>query len=318
MIPDNLAEPNVINALSQSGVGWVRLTLFWGFTENKPGVFNWQHFDKAMNALAAAHINAFVTLDGPVPCWALASQSGGAACTAPQWVAPPPDLWAKFVTAAVQRYKGQVKYWELWNEPDRDITAPDSTTRLTEYRDKVLIPGAQAIRQADPNAYVVGPTFAANILGNTNSGPNLQAALSLLFTGDAGTYVDVISLHSYSPDTALGKIASARTALDAIGLRNKPVWITEDGVISPNTASDPSGEQGQAAFLKKEVQQTLVPSGADKVFWFALTDSRTSTTSEIHKDHFGLVNNQDYETYNWTPRPSYTQMQKIAQNACPQ
>ena len=30
----------------------------------------------------------------------------------------PQNLWAQFVKQTVTHYKGQVRYWEIWNEPD--------------------------------------------------------------------------------------------------------------------------------------------------------------------------------------------------------
>ncbi|MGB9144398.1 MAG: beta-galactosidase [Acidobacteriaceae bacterium] len=314
VVLQSLETPNIIAALQQSGAQWVRIKLPWAETEPRRGVFDWSASDGALNSLQAANINVLVILDGPVPCWAVPGVTG---CAFPYNSSVPAEQWAGFVTAAVTRYSNKVHYWEIWNEPNLttylDITDPRQ--RLITYRDNILAPAAQSIRQVDPTANLVGPAFGMTDLGgDALPNPELQAALSLVLSGSSASNLDIISLHSYYPETAYQKAAAAHLAMKSAGIPNRPVWITEDGadLTSFPPSTDPEGER--AAFLASEINTTLVSGGADKLFWFGLLDAETSAGT--HLNNYGLIDNLNYTTYPWTPRESYTVLQTIIKNGC--
>ncbi len=310
-----LQSPELVSALQQSGAGWIRISLNWGWIERQPGKFDWQAVDNGLSTLRAAHINALITLYGPVPCWALPTTQADI-CISPKFTVPPMEAWVDFVTTAVKRYKGQVDYWEIWNEPDliQALDVKDPTQRLIQYRDNILIPASQAVHQQDPNAKVVGPAFAAIPSGYTAKGPQLEAALSLVLKAAAANVIDVVSLHSYSPVSLLAKVSSARTAMSASGMADTPIWITEigDGASASNTLVDYQNQQAQV--LSTSLSDATSVGGPQKVFWFALTDS--ADIAGNHTNHFGLISNEDYKTYAWTPRASFVTLQTKIQSAC--
>lgn len=309
-----LESDNVMTALRNTGVAWIRINMYWAWTEREKGQFDWKDSDEAIARLQAAHINALITISGPVPCWALSS-SGSGPCTKPQWTPPPGGEWSAYVAEVVKRYSRWVHYWEIWNEPDLiyDTGIADPKQRLVRYRDDILIPAAATVHRVDPNAKVVAPAFAAVPSGQTGPGPELEQALITTLSGSAASDVDIISLHSYFPESAENKAASARSALHRAGLGNKPIWITEDGIgtDTPSQLKDPKFNAGnQASFLSQEISGALESRAVQKIFWFALTDSMG------HSNDYGLVGNRDYSTFSWTPRPAYTQLQKLAAGQC--
>ncbi len=318
---DALASDNVIAALVKSGAGWVRISMYWGWIERAPGQFNWKAVDVGLNRLQAAQINALVTLAGPVPCWALDTTTG-AKCNSPRQTIPPVKPWVDFVTAAVSRYSKQVHYWEVWNEPDLiySVDLDDPHERLTQYRDNILIPGAQAIHKADPAANVVGPALAAIPSGHTAVGTDLRNAFSTVMKGAGASNVDIVSIHSYFPDTVAAKVSALRDAMRAAGMGTKPIWITEVGLKTEALGGNEArmgvkhAESRQAQFLQDEVGQALSNGSGSKVFWFALTDSANKDGE--HSNHFGLINNSDYKSFSWQPRPAYSGLQQMIQSAC--
>src|SRR5690606_15981375 len=60
----------------------------------------------------------------------------------------PGNPWASFVYAAVERYRGHVHVWEVWNEPDLSMFWSGS---VADYA-RLLKVAYLAAHQADPNA----------------------------------------------------------------------------------------------------------------------------------------------------------------------
>ena len=328
---DALNSPSFVSAITQSGTGWIRISLFWGFIEQQRGVFKWPAAaDRGLAILQAEHVNVLLTVSGPVPCWALQSNSSHP-CTNPRETIPSSGPWADFVRAAVTRYGNKVHYWEIWNEPDlhNGLDTPDNRQRLIDYRDDILIPGAVAIHAADPTAKVVAPAFATNGAWGTAPGPNLAQALKVVLEGAAGHNVDVVSFHSYVPpnNSSLDPLElgmAAHTVLREIGMDNKPLWLTEVGIGIRPSVLQPIADyrDEQASLIREDIAQALSERIFDKVFWFALTDSAGPVTdsanpgNRAHRDAHGLIDNSDYTTYPWTPRPAFTAFQQLARNSC--
>ena len=304
-----LADPHVLSALKQSGARWIRINLYWGWLEQNQGTIEWRAVDQGLSALAAIHMSALVTLNGPVPCWALDAVHARY-CTEPQQVMPQSAVlpWVRFVAAAVQRYHNQVHYWEIWNEPDLfpSIREENPTKRLVEYRNFILKPAARAIRRADPSAEIVAPAFAAIPSGNSAPGPQLQAAMRLILGDGVASYIDVVSLHSYYPYSVAAKLGCTHKTLREMHLSDRPIWITELGFSGKLFRFQNAGQR-EAGFLVDETTNALKSHAADRVFWFALTDSPTAAGA--HADDYGLISNDDYSHYVWHPRPAYTALQ---------
>ncbi len=103
------------------------------------------------------------------------------------WAQPPrdPKRYADFMYTVAARYKGKIKVWELWNEPDNREYWQGSVEAYAE-----LVKGAAvAVRRANPSAVLV--------LGGMSRGPSpfVETLLSQYGIAD---YVDVIAMHAYA------------------------------------------------------------------------------------------------------------------------
>lgn len=308
-----LSNPNVIQALTESHVGWIRVNMYWAWTEPQEGVFQWSAIDDALTSLKASNITPLIILNGPTPCWAI-----GASCSSnlDEMPSQAVSYWSNFVMQAVSRYKNQVTYWEIWNEPDLiesiDLTNPSD--RLVQYRDNILTPAATVIHSVDANAKVVAPALAAISEGNTAVGSQLQNALAFLLASPAGNLVDIVSIHAYYPEILSDVISSANAGVAASGQASKPVWITEAGAGGATLSSVSDPQQTQSDYLMNDIQGGLTNLTTSKIFWFALTDSADSSGN--HTNDYGLINNTDYTSYIWTPRLAYTTLQSLITSEC--
>lgn len=317
-----LKSEAAIAALNQSAFGWVRLNIYWGWTELHRGEFNWQPIDDGLDRLQAAHVTPLVTITYPVPCWALGAPKG---CKDARETVPPVQEWVNFVKTVVARYKQRVHHWEIWNEPDlvSSIDEPDPTRRLEEYRDNILIPGAQAVHSVDPTATVAGPTFAGIPGGHTGMGPDLRRALLIVLKGRGSDLIDEFTFHSYFPEDINAKAIEVRNTLRELGVPDKkPIWITETGFGSDRLglAANVQGRDyvmgRQSQFLQDQTSIVLSHGNAQRVFWYALTDNR------VDEDGYGLIDApRGTELINspagaWHPRPAFSLLQSLVGSAC--
>jgi hypothetical protein len=204
-----------------------------------PG-YRWERFDLIVRLASAAGI-ILVPQVVFAPEWStgLSAARGGAAA--------PPGAAAHFadvMAALARRYRRQVHYWELWNEPDH----PHSWSgTLAQYVNLILRPGATALRKADPECRI--------LLG----GLAYYGHLAEICEAGGGPFFDIANIHIYPERPTAGPVRTAvrhvRAILRAGGNAGRPIWVTECGIASrpPSTPSGFGGvtdEAGQARFLR--------------------------------------------------------------------
>jgi hypothetical protein len=258
------------------GVGWVRgLTAAWGFVQPKPTTWAFDRPDRDLAAIETMKLEPLGML-GPSVAWAAPMDPRSA--SAPWgWSNYPPgnlDEWGEYVTRVVTRYKGRVRYWQPWNEPDgygffmpaKDAAQKKDEKWLVERRKAFLdIQRAtyKAVKAADPGAKVLSAGFAMG--GDCDAG-----FVGWLMANGAGQSFDIMDFHMYwslaNVREALGKI---RRWMGEAGLAAMPVWMTEAGA-SLRTGADwigPYSHADVANFVPKLLATTLA-MGVQKVFLY--------------------------------------------------
>lgn len=142
--PENLS---LIDKAAQAGVRIIRCDWDWFRMEPQKNHYAWDVTDAIVDRAIANHLQIFATI-AYAPQWANGS-------TDPH-VCPRGPEYASFAGANASRYKGHVKYWGLWNEPNLDYYEGSKQ----DYIDNIVIPGSTAIRNNDLLAKVCGPGLA--------------------------------------------------------------------------------------------------------------------------------------------------------------
>jgi hypothetical protein len=190
------------SAVGKLGVKWNRASspskpFRWAAIEPSEGVFQWTAEDLT---LATSHgVSVLGTLGLDWPAWA---DVGGL-----------PDLtkWEAFVQGVVAHYKDQVKYWEIWNEPQYQFTP--------SFYAQLLQRGVTAIRAVDPQAKIVGLGGVADVGWCTNALNSLP--------NNWLSNLDAVSTHLYPKFNYQGYTDFRNYVRDRYGV---PVWNTEAGV----------------------------------------------------------------------------------------
>ncbi len=268
----HLAGNGIRKKLEDGNIEWVRIDFNWPTVQpTGPSQFNWTTMDEVIDGFSARGISIFATI-GYTPAWANGGHSDDAY--------PPVDVnqWKAFVEASVKRYKNQITYWGIWNEPDLDHFFKGT---LEDYVYKVLVPAAEAIRYVEritkKNFYVCAPEVS-------KSAYFVYKTLQL-----AGDKVDVVTGHYYGTiDEIMNKVNQY------IGYSgSRPVWLTEVGWKSGDV-----GEWGQADRIYRLLQRIEDTPALDKVFIFHSHDASPNGHGLMYVDD-GIHVKLSYLLYRW-------------------
>jgi hypothetical protein len=157
------------------------------------------------------------------------------------------DAWLKFVRLVVDRYKGTIKYWEIWNEPNHFAfwgSEPDGK----EYG-RLVNAGAKVVKEVDPSAVILAGALAG-----------LDPPFTDAFLGYENNkhLVNIVTFHNYAvvPEE---RIYKAVEVWDVIRKHNRGIqlWQGECGTASHSSTSgyrglSPWGLMIQAKWLLRQ------------------------------------------------------------------
>lgn len=212
VVGNTAGRPDLIDELADTGVGWVRLDLYWNTTETAPGRYDWWIASDIDRALARG-LNVYLSVHG-TPSWA----TDGPPST------PPRELsdWESFLEAAVERFP-DVAVWGIWNEPNEEGFWSGTDEEYLEL-----------VRVAAPVVHGASKRLAAP---DAASSPEAREFVERILEG-AGDRIDILSVHHY------GLASDARRLIRSLP-GSKPVWLTEAGFGANQT------EEQQAEHMRE-------------------------------------------------------------------
>jgi len=230
--------------IAQAGFRWIRQQFPWedieisakgDFWDHKWDVSAWAKYDRIVDAAERHGVQIIARLDNP-PAWSRARGDE------PGWDKAPPDDYddfGDFVHAVVSRYRGRVRYYQIWNEPNiypewgAQDADPAAYVRLLEI-------AYRRAKEADPDCVIL----SAGLAQTTEMGPrNLSDLVYLqrMYEAGAGRWFDVLGAQNYglwtgpqdrrsSPDrTNYSRVQLLREVMVRHGDAHKPIWVTEVG-----------------------------------------------------------------------------------------
>ncbi len=262
-VPDHAQQDLVV----ELGADWVRIDFIWALVEPERDVLDWTVYDRLIFDADARGLRIFATIAG-TPGWAT---SGSEAIGVPDDAGD----WADFCYRAAARYRGRVRAWGLWNEPNLDHFWEGTRQ---DYIDRILMPGARAIHMADPLALVAGPELAHIDSAGWESWLKICV-------GVARDELDVVTHHVYPGGASASDVTekleqggpypwdppAVKKVLKDVGWFGRPFWLTETGV-----ESDRAGPSLQALFYDDLLSYWFPPEGTarwmDRIFFYELVD----------------------------------------------
>jgi hypothetical protein len=202
----------------------------------------------------------------------------------------PGNLWATYVRHMVSDYKGQIRHWIIWNEPD--IAQGDYGVQfdgtVADYYQLLKVAYVVA-KQTDPQAiiHLAGLTYWHDVVYQRV--PYLQRLLDVARKDKTaaahGYYFDVLTLHIYfRTDTVPQIVTFYQQILRNYGLR-KSIWLNETNAAPDDDPQQPANplvpvtQNEQASFI---IQATALALGlgVERVGIYKLIDDHLSPGSE--------------------------------------
>ena len=282
---------------------YLRCAFSWNGIEPKRGELHWQFWDTLVKMAEQNHVE-LIPYVAYTPRWAARDQKEF-------WKQPPsnPQLYADFMFQIVSRYRGRIRSWEIWNEPDNK----DYWTGTPEEYAELTMLASKSIRQADPHAVLV--------LGGIAYGPS-RFFQTLIQACHLDRYVDIVALHAY-PESWLNERMETvfqRWVPDVVRLLSADasgdaLWLNEMGYpdyrFRPNQASIYGSSVNyryehtrtyQAAMLFKMEVMALASGAISLTAWYRIDDfplSEKRLGSDQVNYHLGL------ETTTGSPKPAF-------------
>ena len=306
-----------------AGFHWIRQQFQWAALEpDEKGVFvgqfgenTWDLYDDVVAAAEETGLEVIARLDTS-PAWA---REGNAHVTT-----PPDDLddFGDYVAAVVSHYRGRIRYYQLWNEPNLSVewgnnrVDPRATTHLLRV-------GYERAKEADPDAVILAPALAPTI-ANGPEAMNELTFMQAMYDAGAGAYFDIGSVQAYGlrsgpddrrvgpNDVNFSRPILFRELMVHNGDAAKPIWASEVAWNAPPSGTpEPQlwgsvNPQQQARYTVRALQRAHDEwpwMGVMNVWYLRQPDERDLASSFAG---FRLLDPD------FTPRPVYRAIQAYA------
>jgi hypothetical protein len=252
-----------------AGVKWTREEFNWGRLEPSKGNIDFSFYDKMVETAHRHGISVYALFGYWAP-WTKAYEEEGF------------RDYCETLRALVRRYKGVIKHWEIYNEPNIFFWSGPR-----ERYPALLKMAYDAVKAEDPDAQV---------LGCSTAGIDTRFIQMCL---DAGAPFDVLTIHPYRG--ALHEdsfMAELRAAQQQVG--GRPVWITEMGwpTIPGNVT-----ERQQATLLARAYLSAVGSGACRNMSWYNFKND--GWNPYYNEDNFGIQQND------LTPKPAYRALAQV-------
>ena len=234
-----------LQMIQSAGFGWIRQQFRWDdleisqrgdFTDKRNGqtISAWDKYDNIVDLAQKYQVQIIARLNSP-PAWSQspANQMPG--------YAPPADLtdFANYAAAVANRYKGKIRFYQVWNEPNIYPEWGHAAINPEAYTD-LLCRTYQALKAVDTNIVVISGALAPTIALDAQ---NLNDIIFLQRMYDVGAArcFDILGAQGYGlrtgptdhrlrpTDITFAHQLWLRDAMVANHDAAKPIWIGEMG-----------------------------------------------------------------------------------------
>ncbi len=315
-----------LQMIAEAGFQWIRQSFPWYDLEihgkgdfedrrHEPYRSAWDKYDTIVDLAEAHDVAIIARLEAP-PAWSRAYGTERGAFG-------PPDSYqdfADYAAAVVDRYRGRIRFYQIWNEPNiypewgNQPVDPEGYTAL-------LCLAYQRIKAIDPDAVVISGAMAqTSELGTQNpdyQGNNLMDTIFLqrMYAAGAGDCFDIVAVNNYmlwsgptdhrmtQREINFSRPMWVRDVMVANGDAAKPIWLSEmNSNAAPEGISDQFGrvtldQQARWAPLAYERIQREWPWVGVTTVWFF---KRASDREQAQPFYYFRLVEPDF-----TPMPVY-------------
>ncbi len=249
---------------------------FWAHLERQKGQWDFRTLDYCVE-LAQRHGVELVYTMGITPKWASARPDKRSAYGDGPTPGEPKDMddWRNYVRTVATRYKGKIRYYEIWNEPNLKHFYRGTVDQMVALaREAYTI-----LKEIDPSIKVIAPSVFSDY-GGWNW-------LDEYFGKGGGAYTDIVGAHFYikkdkTPENSLWLIDKVQNVMAKHGLAEKPFWNTETGYGNKGENVFYSDEESMAYVARTYIVNWM--SGIERFYWYAWDNRNVVTILMVEKD----------------------------------
>jgi hypothetical protein len=132
--------------LRELGVSWIRAPVIWSRVE-RSGRYDWDELDSFVDAAREEGFEVQLGLIPPAPASATGDGRRGV-------FRPDPERFAAFARRAAEHFRGRVRRWSIWNEPNL-VNWLRPVAEMPELYRRLYVSGHDAIRSVSPEAQIL-------------------------------------------------------------------------------------------------------------------------------------------------------------------
>lgn len=281
----------VVNIIKSIGLNSLRDDFRWSLVEKEKGkLIIPQKLDQYLGNALGSKIESLMIFD-----YGNRFYDGGKKPTSLEGI----SAFARFSAFSAKQLKGQVKWFEIWNEWDSSADKPVTADSYFELLKSV----APAIKENNYEAIVLAGTVSPT--GMLNGWAERLVYLGVL------EYIDGISIHPYfhcekdnRPEAWIYFVREFSKRLNkANGGKVVPLYITEMGWPSNKGACGTPPEK-VAQYLARALLLVRTVPEIKGFWWYDLRNDGKNIEEREH--NFGLLD------YNYVPKPAYYSLRDIA------
>ncbi len=279
-------------AATAAGAGYSRIILRWDVIQpDSPA--DWKPAnvpDPHVSAELAAGREVVAILIG-TPHWAAVRPEDGARAV------PDMDAWAAFARRVAEHYRGRIRHWIIWNEPDVWEVGHPGQTWVGSVEDyaRLLKTAYTAIKDVDPSlqVHIAGLTYFWDWSHGRRQ--YLDRLLDALTADPAaaahGFYFDAVVYHLYfKPLQAPQVLGEARASLRRHGIHGKELWVNE-------TNAPPSEDKQELPWSRPRYRISLAEQAAFVLQEISLAFAAGATRVEVYKLRNSAEHPESIEPY---------------------
>ena len=325
-----------VRMAAEAGFHWLRQEFPWEDIEiHGKGDFEdrrhwpyrsaWEKYDQIVDLAERYGMELIVRLSNP-PAWTRAE--GDTAGT----FAPPDNYedFGDFVAAVVSRYRGRIRYYQIWNEPNIYPEWGERPVNPEEYVELLKIAYTRA-KAIDPEAVIISGALASTIeLGPRDM--NDFVFLQRMYDAGAAPYFDILAMQGYGLWSGptdrrvhprvinFSRPLLMRDLMVKNGDAHKAIWISEmnwnaipaDHLAPPIYGRYTEEEQARYLVLAYERIQREWPWLGVANVWFLKCATDEWERSPNHPEAFFRLLRADF-----TPLPAYEAIRDYATHLQP-
>jgi hypothetical protein len=269
-----------VRLVAEAGFGWIKQNLGWRDVEKFKGLepedWDWALVDRVVRYAEQYDLDVLFRLDHQ-PLWAGRYNNG-----------PPEDLaeFEQFCGVIADRYKGRVRAYQVWNEPNLAREWGERRPDPVEYVE-LLRTCYIAIKSADPQALVISAGLAPTATDNEQAMPD-DVFLRGMYEAGASPFFDMLGLHA--PGFKAPPEMSSEEVAQSPDYGGQPAFAFRHVEDMRRIMKDYGDGDKQVAIV--EFGWTTDPREASDYHWHAVTEEQKA-------DY--LVRAFRYARENWSP-----------------